>query len=307
MELQKRNETIWSVKRTAKPGRFLLRAVEEAGEYIEFSLGLELEGQKIMFDVDRDEFLNFYNILTSFKGLLEGNPAGFSQMASKASGWSKNPEKAPARPAPFKQMSLDGGDVPEEMVQESYASLQDLPITDKGLESLEELDDTEIFATELESALQEIDAQPQIPPPTPLPTPIPIIPPEPSPKPSGVVINDISARPPKTGPIAEPVSLAQEDQEIPQEMVDELHAVPDASDEELKAEESEDLLSQITDLASKLQTIPESKPVVPGVSVPFFPSTKISVPKVEIPAPKGESESQPFKKKELKESDWDPW
>ena len=73
MELEKSNETVWSIKRKGKPGNFLLRSIEQAGEIITVSISLEENGNEVTFQMKYSEFINFYGIITSFKDSIESS------------------------------------------------------------------------------------------------------------------------------------------------------------------------------------------------------------------------------------------
>lgn len=71
MELEKSNETVWSIKRRGIPGNFILRSTEQAGDIIRVSISLEENGKIVTFEMKYPEFINFYGILSSFKALIE--------------------------------------------------------------------------------------------------------------------------------------------------------------------------------------------------------------------------------------------
>ena len=71
MELEKSNETVWSIKRRGLPGNFVLRSTEQAGEIIKVTIALEDQGKIVAFEMKYPEFINFYGILSSFKALIE--------------------------------------------------------------------------------------------------------------------------------------------------------------------------------------------------------------------------------------------
>lgn len=70
MELEQRNEVVWSVKRKNQAEKFLLRLVDENGNK-QIGLGLEKDGKQILFEMENDEFQNFYGILSAFRDLAD--------------------------------------------------------------------------------------------------------------------------------------------------------------------------------------------------------------------------------------------
>jgi hypothetical protein len=70
MEIEKRNEVLWSIKRSTNPGKFILKYTDQNGE-LELGVGLEENNQKIVFTMDYPEFNNFYGILTAFKESID--------------------------------------------------------------------------------------------------------------------------------------------------------------------------------------------------------------------------------------------
>lgn len=73
MELEQRNEVVWSVKRKNQAEKFLLRLVDENGNK-QIGLGLEKDGKQILFEMENEEFQNFYGILSAFRELAEKKP-----------------------------------------------------------------------------------------------------------------------------------------------------------------------------------------------------------------------------------------
>jgi len=280
MELSKRNETIWVVKRTNKPGRFLLRSVEEAGDYIEFSIGMESENSKLMFDMDKDEFENFYKILTNFKNLIEGSPSGYSDTASGNLGVLKKPLNSPTNPpatppsvAEIPQLSLDGNIAPKELIDKSYSHLDDIDANDMSLASLGELDEAEELSSELNLEDKNLDTI------------------------------SVNTTPKSVVSTSNPPS-------IPKNTPQNSHSIDEEDD-------SEDLMAKISEMAAKLQNIPPPKPIAGVATKPLPMKMPLAAPTVTNEMVKNlpitEKESTPKsvsgKKKgpELKESDWDPW
>lgn len=278
MELSKRNETVWVIKRTNNPGRFLLKSVEEAGEYLEFSIGMELDKSKLMFEMDREEFENFYKILTNFKNLIDSVPSVTTKIISYNSNESNsskkvNPSVPPLTEIP--QLSLDGNLPPKELIDKSYSHLDDLERNDTSLASLDELDEVEGFSDELskEDITQSVE-NPKFDP---------------------------------TPPFAKP-NLSSIQQSIPQE----------ANPEKTRENDSEELMAQITEMAAKLHNIPAPKPIAsyasgkqlpPKVTLP--PPTVSNEVIKTVPTQENLKQKTPesakMKGRELKESDWDPW
>jgi hypothetical protein len=72
LKLEKTNETIWSIKRKGYDGKFILRSTETGGHLEKVAIALaEEQGTEITFNMNVSEFRNFYNILSSFKDLIE--------------------------------------------------------------------------------------------------------------------------------------------------------------------------------------------------------------------------------------------
>ncbi|MHA1727174.1 MAG: hypothetical protein ACTSWY_00400 [Promethearchaeota archaeon] len=70
MELQKKKETLWSVKKKDSDGYFKLKFIEEGGVITGIGIGLSKSDNEIFFEMTPLEFKNFYSIIKSFKDLL---------------------------------------------------------------------------------------------------------------------------------------------------------------------------------------------------------------------------------------------
>lgn len=70
MELQKKKETAWVIKKKDNDGYFKLKYIEEEGLITGVGIGLKDLRNEIYFDMTPLEFKNFYSILHSFKDLL---------------------------------------------------------------------------------------------------------------------------------------------------------------------------------------------------------------------------------------------
>ena len=79
MELEKTKETVWSIKRKGKSGKFILRSGEQAGKIITISISLEENGNIVTFEMKYPEFINFHGIISSFKDLIESSDHQLSQ------------------------------------------------------------------------------------------------------------------------------------------------------------------------------------------------------------------------------------
>jgi hypothetical protein len=132
MQLEKRNETVWSIKRKEHPGRFILRATEEGGKVINVAIGLENGENAITFQMNQAEFQNFYGIVSSFKELVE-SPENFE---AETSNEKDQTNLSPKIPPP---LSLDGTGIPLENTQNN-------DLLDEGLASLESLDQGNVMA-----------------------------------------------------------------------------------------------------------------------------------------------------------------
>jgi len=71
MKLEKSNETCWSVKRKNNPGTFSLRFTESGGAIIKVSITLNDTIHETKFEMNLNEFENFYGIISSFKDLIK--------------------------------------------------------------------------------------------------------------------------------------------------------------------------------------------------------------------------------------------
>lgn len=70
MELQKKKETAWIIKKKDNNGYFKLKYIEEEGLITGVGIGLKDLRNEIYFDMTPLEFKNFYSVLNSFKDLL---------------------------------------------------------------------------------------------------------------------------------------------------------------------------------------------------------------------------------------------
>lgn len=70
MELQKKKETAWVIKKKGNDGYFKLKYIEEEGLITGVGIGLKDLRNEIYFDMTPLEFKNFYSVLNSFKDLL---------------------------------------------------------------------------------------------------------------------------------------------------------------------------------------------------------------------------------------------
>ena len=71
MKLEKSNETCWSIKRKNNPGTFSLRFTESGGAIIKVSITLNDTIHETKFEMNLNEFENFYGIISSFKDLIK--------------------------------------------------------------------------------------------------------------------------------------------------------------------------------------------------------------------------------------------
>lgn len=71
MKLEKSNETCWSIKRKNNPGTFSLRFTESGGTIIKVSITLNDTIHETKFEMNLNEFENFYGIISSFKDLIK--------------------------------------------------------------------------------------------------------------------------------------------------------------------------------------------------------------------------------------------
>jgi len=67
VKLEKANETVWSIKRKEKPGKFECRFTEMDGMITRVTLALEKRDERIEFEMSPNEFESFFEILTNFK------------------------------------------------------------------------------------------------------------------------------------------------------------------------------------------------------------------------------------------------
>jgi hypothetical protein len=67
---------------------------------------LELENQKVMFDMDKKEFMNYFNILSNFKAFIEGQPSHF-KIQQKSDSLSSFPSTPPVPPSILKPTILE--------------------------------------------------------------------------------------------------------------------------------------------------------------------------------------------------------
>ena len=70
MELQKKKETAWVIKKKDNNGYFKLKYIEDEGLITGVGIGLQDLRNEIFFEMTPLEFKNFYSILQSFKDLL---------------------------------------------------------------------------------------------------------------------------------------------------------------------------------------------------------------------------------------------
>jgi len=70
MELQKKKETAWVIKKKDNKGHFKFKYIEEEGLITGVGIGLKDLRNEIFFEMTPLEFKNFYSILQSFKDLL---------------------------------------------------------------------------------------------------------------------------------------------------------------------------------------------------------------------------------------------
>ena len=70
MELQKKKETAWVIKKKDNKGYFKLKYIEDEGLITGVGIGLQDLRNEIYFEMTPLEFKNFYSILQSFKDLL---------------------------------------------------------------------------------------------------------------------------------------------------------------------------------------------------------------------------------------------
>jgi hypothetical protein len=253
---------------------------------------MELDTSKLMFDMDKDEFENFYKILTNFKNLIEGSPSGYSDMASSSSGWSKKPTNSPipsssqTKSVEIPQLSLDGNVPPIELIDKSYSHLDDIDVNDMSLASLGELDEAEELSTELYMQDKQSDNTPSRPISDNSPPASPITP------------------SPSSPPSVTTSKKSSESQQLNRTLNEE--------------DDSEDLMAKISEMAAKIQNIPPPKPVAGvGTSKPLPVKVPLATPTVSVDAVKNipieekenlnKSSSMKKKTTELKESDWDPW
>ncbi len=94
MELEKSNETVWSIKRRGQEGKFILRSTEQAGDIIRVSISLVENERVVTFDMKHPEFINFYGIISSFKALIESSDHLQARQSSVEEIQMIKPEKA---------------------------------------------------------------------------------------------------------------------------------------------------------------------------------------------------------------------
>jgi hypothetical protein len=85
MEIEKRNEIWWSIKRTNGSEKFLLNFTDQENSY-KVGIGLERDKSQIIFEMDNKEFQNFYGIISAFKGLVDqanGSPNAIDSFQSQ--------------------------------------------------------------------------------------------------------------------------------------------------------------------------------------------------------------------------------
>lgn len=70
MELEKKRETKWFIKKKGAKKSFYLRSVEDSGQINQIGVGLTHLDDEIYLEMNPEEFKNFYFILKSFKDLL---------------------------------------------------------------------------------------------------------------------------------------------------------------------------------------------------------------------------------------------
>ncbi len=70
MELQKKKETAWVIKKKDNNGYFKLKYIEDEGLITGVGIGLQDLRNEIYFEMTPLEFRNFYSILQSFRDLL---------------------------------------------------------------------------------------------------------------------------------------------------------------------------------------------------------------------------------------------
>ncbi|MHA1396055.1 MAG: hypothetical protein ACTSRZ_21330 [Promethearchaeota archaeon] len=70
MEIRKKKETKWVIKKKEDQKIFFLKSVEDSGRIEAISIGLDDGNYEIFLDMNGDEFKKFFAIIKSFKDLL---------------------------------------------------------------------------------------------------------------------------------------------------------------------------------------------------------------------------------------------
>lgn len=82
LKLEKAHETVWSVKRRDKPGKFECRFTEMDGVITRITIALEKKGERIEFEMAPNEFESFFGILTNFRETVSAPSSEFYSSSS---------------------------------------------------------------------------------------------------------------------------------------------------------------------------------------------------------------------------------
>ena len=136
MELEKSNETVWSIKRRGIPGKFILRSTELVGEIRRVCISLEENNKTVTFNMKYPEFINFFGILSSFKALIESPNHLLAQQSTSEE---FHMEKANISNAEGEEAYLDfSSESSNETVASTSGDIRQTKL-DEGLKNLEDL------------------------------------------------------------------------------------------------------------------------------------------------------------------------
>jgi len=165
MELEQRNEVVWSVKRKNQAEKFLLRLVDENGNK-QIGLGLEKEGKQILFEMENEEFQNFYGILSAFRDLADKKadqkipPITLQTQISN-----ENIPSKPATPSiPIKSQSA----IPIQEPPKAVVSIEPTPITQETNDDMDNLAAIAGALNELSDKFNTPGPEPHLPEPQPV-------------------------------------------------------------------------------------------------------------------------------------------